>query len=85
MEEMGFFRKFKKPTDWCHPIVLVKKENGSSRPCLDHTHLNSAVKQEFYQLESVDKLWPNSVNVKSLPSLMQTRAIGKCLWRMKAN
>ncbi len=55
MEEMGVIRKVEEPTDWCHPIVLVKKDNGSIRLCLDLTRLNSAVKREFYQLESVDE------------------------------
>ena len=55
MEEMGVIRKVEEPTDWCHPIVLVKKENGSIRLCLDLTRLNTAVKREFYQLESVDE------------------------------
>ena len=55
MEEMGVTRKVEEPTDWCHPIVLVKKENGSIRLCLDLTRLNTAVKREFYQLESVDE------------------------------
>ena len=55
MEEMGVIRKVEEPTDWCHPIVLVRKENGSIRLCLDLTRLNTAVKREFYQLESVNK------------------------------
>ena len=55
MEEMGVIRKVEEPTDWCHPIVLVRKENGSIRLCLDLTRLNTAVKREFYQLESVDE------------------------------
>eukprot|EP00794_Sanderia_malayensis_P002352 gene2352-2708_t len=55
MEEMGVIRRVEEPTDWCHPIVLVKKDNGSIRLCLDLTRFNVAVKREFYQLESVDE------------------------------
>ena len=63
MEEMGVIRKVEEPTDWCHPIVLVKKENGSIRLCLDLTRLNTAVKREFYQLESVDETLANLESV----------------------
>ena len=55
MEKMGVIRKVEEPTDWCHPIVLVQKGNGSIRLCLDLTRLNKAVKREFYQLESIDE------------------------------
>ena len=55
MDKMGVIRKVEEPTDWCHPIVLVQKENGSIRLCLNLTRLNKAVKREFYQLESVDE------------------------------
>eukprot|EP00794_Sanderia_malayensis_P002412 gene2412-2781_t len=55
MEEMGVIRRVEEHTEWCHPIVLVKNDNGSIRLCLDLTRLNIAVKREFYQLESVDE------------------------------
>ena len=48
MEEMGVIRKVDQPTDWCHPIVIVPKQNGKIRLCLDLTKLNIAVKREFY-------------------------------------
>ena len=55
MEKMGVIRKIKEPADWCHPTVLVQKENGGIRLCLDLTRLNKAFKREFYQLESVEE------------------------------
>ena len=39
-------------TDWCHPIVVVKKPNGQLRICIDLTQLNKDTKHEFYELPS---------------------------------
>ena len=55
MMQLGVIKKVDEPTEWCHPIVLVRKENGGIRLCIDLTKLNDGVKREFYQLESVDE------------------------------
>ena len=52
---MGVIRKVDQLTDWCHPIVIVRKQNGKIRLCLDLTKLNLTVKFEFYQLQSVEE------------------------------
>ena len=39
-----------KPTDWCSPIVVVPKANGSVRQYVDLTKLNQAVPREVYQM-----------------------------------
>ena len=31
MEGLGVIRKVDEPTEWCHPIVIVKKDNGNIR------------------------------------------------------
>ena len=55
MEQLGVIRKVEEATDWCHPIVLVKKPTGELRICLDLTKLNVVSKRQYYQLESVDE------------------------------
>ena len=55
MVELGVIRKIDKPTDWCHPIVIVNKPNGDIRLCIDLTKLNAGVERELYHLESVEE------------------------------
>ena len=54
MKEMGVIKIVNQRTDWCHPIVVVKKPNGQLRICIDLTQLNKDTKREFYELPSVD-------------------------------
>ena len=54
MKEMGVIKIVNQPTDWCHPIKVVKKPNGQLRICIDLTQLNKDTKREFYELPSVD-------------------------------
>ena len=55
MEKLGVIRKIDKPTEWCHPIVVVNKPNGDIRLCIDLTKLNAAVERELHHLESVEE------------------------------
>ena len=55
MVEMEVIRKIDNPTQWCHPIVIVVKPDGSIRLCIDLTKLNAGVERELYQLESVEE------------------------------
>ena len=55
MEKLGVIKKIDEPTEWCHPIVIVPKPNGSIRLCIDLTKLNQGIQRELYQLESVDE------------------------------
>ena len=55
MLKLGVIEKVDQPTEWCHPIVLVRKSDNSIRICIDLTKLNTVTKREFYQLESVDE------------------------------
>ena len=54
IKEMGVIKIVNQPTDWCHPIVVLKKPNGKLRICIDLTQLNKDTKREFYELPSVD-------------------------------
>ena len=55
MVKMGVIKKIDNPTEWCHPIVIVSKPDGSIRLCIDLTKLNAGVERELYQLESVEE------------------------------
>ena len=55
MLQLGVIRKVDKPTEWCHPIVVVTKPNGDIRLCIDLTKLNAGVERELHPLESVDE------------------------------
>ena len=55
MQEWGVIKKIDKPTDWCHPIVIVLKPSGDIRLCVDLTKLNAGVERELYPLESIEE------------------------------
>ena len=54
METLGVISKIKKPTDWCLPMVVVPKQNGTVRMCVDLTELNESVQRECLLLSSVE-------------------------------
>ena len=37
-----------KPTDWCHPMVVVAKPKGGVRICVDLQKLNKQIKRPIY-------------------------------------
>ncbi|GKV21714.1 hypothetical protein SLEP1_g31668 [Rubroshorea leprosula] len=51
----GFVRKVNY-CEWVANPVLVKKENGKWRMCIDYTNLNNACPKDCYQMPSIDKL-----------------------------
>lgn len=55
MVKEGVITPIKEPTEWCAPIVVVPKPNGSVRLCVDYTELNKCVMRERFQLPSVDE------------------------------
>ena len=55
MVKPGVIEPVDEPTEWCHPMVLVRKPNGNIRVCIDLTKLNNQTNREFYELPSVDE------------------------------
>ena len=53
MEQLGAIEKVDQPTEWVNSIVIVEKEDGSLRICLDPKDLNRAVKREHFQLPDI--------------------------------
>lgn len=56
MVKMGVITPVDEPTEWCAPMVVVPKPNGSVRICVDYTELNRHVHRERYMLPAVDEL-----------------------------
>ncbi|XP_016184929.1 uncharacterized protein LOC107626541 [Arachis ipaensis] len=57
--EAGFIREVKYPT-WLANMVVVKKQNGKWRMCVDYTDLNKACPKDPYPLPSIDILVDSS-------------------------
>ena len=55
MEEIGVISPVIEPTDWCAGMLVVPKNNGSVRICVDMTKLNENVKRERHLLPSVEQ------------------------------
>nr|XP_025631186.1 uncharacterized protein LOC112724189 [Arachis hypogaea] len=53
--EADFIREVKYPA-WLANVVLVKKQNGKWRMCVDYTDLNKACPKDPYPLPSIDTL-----------------------------
>ena len=69
MEKTGVIRSVTEPTDWCSPMVAVKKKSGDVRICVDLKHLNKAVCREHYTLPSLDDIAPKLKNSKLFSKL----------------
>lgn len=55
----GIIKKVTEPTEFVHPIVLVRKPNDEIRICLDPQNLNKALMREHYELPTFDELIKN--------------------------
>jgi hypothetical protein len=56
MEKLGVIATVEQPTDWCAGMVVVPKENGKVRICVDLTKLNESVRRERHPLLAVDQV-----------------------------
>ena len=54
MASAGVIEAVDEPTDWCAPIVVVPKQSGDVRICVDLTKLNEAVRRENYIIPKVE-------------------------------
>lgn len=57
MEENDIIKRVTEPTDWVHPIVIIKKKDGNVRICLDPRNLNAAVKRHHYHIPVPEELF----------------------------
>lgn len=54
MQTIGVISPVDEPTEWCAPMVVVLKPNGSVRICVDFTGLNHHVLREWHPIPSVE-------------------------------
>ena len=52
--------------EWLANVILVKKENGKWRMCMDFTNLNKACLKESFPLSRIDQLVDSTVGYKLL-------------------
>ena len=52
--------------EWLANVILVKKENGKWRMCMDFTNLNKACLKESFPLSRIDQLVDSIVGYKLL-------------------
>ena len=55
LEKMGVVSRVQEPTDWCAGMVVVPKEGGRVRICVDLTRLNESVCRERHPLPAVEQ------------------------------
>ena len=56
LKEQKIIMEIHTPTDWCSPIVVVPKVNGTFRICVYLTKLNESVRREKFPLPTTDQL-----------------------------
>ena len=79
MENSGVIRKVDEPTDWVSSMVIVEKPNKTLRICLDLRNLNTAVKQENFQLPTIEEITSRMSGAKVFSKLDANH----CYWQLK--
>ena len=69
MESLGVIKKVEEPTDWCAGMVVVPKENGKVRICVNLAKLNQSVKGELHPLPAVDQVLAQLAGAKVMSKL----------------
>ena len=84
MLSLGIIEEVMDPTDWCAPMVPVKKKNKDQvRVCVDLKRLNKAVKRERYIFPTHEDITPNLVEQKYSPLSTLHVGFGKSRWMRK--
>ena len=56
MEALGVISCIEEPMDWCAGMVVVPKQSGEVRICVDLTRLNESVCRELHPLPAVEQI-----------------------------
>ena len=64
LEKLNVIQREDKPTDWISSLVVVRKQNGKLRICIDPKPLNNALKRSHYLLPTLEDLLPELTEAK---------------------
>ena len=64
MQSIGVISKIDEPTEWCAGMVVVPKQSGKVRICVDLTKLNESVCRENHPLPAVNQTLGQLANAK---------------------
>lgn len=56
MEQLDIIEKVDGPTTWCSPVVVVPKQKGDIRICVDMRRVNEAIIRERFPIPTVQDL-----------------------------
>jgi len=76
MENVGVITRIDEPTNWCVDMVVVPKQKGNVRICVD-LKMNESVCRKRLILPSVEKHWPRLGEESIFQSLMLTLDTGR--------
>lgn len=54
--KLGIIEKVNEPSPWVSPMVVVIKDNGDVRLCVDMRRANTAIKREYHMIPTLDDL-----------------------------
>lgn len=72
LEKKEILAKVEGPSDWVHPLVLVRKPNGKIRICMDPKYLNEAIKREYCTIETFEEIASKLVGASYFSTLDAT-------------
>lgn len=52
----GIIEKVNGPSPWVSPVVIVIKDNGDVRLCIDMRRANTAIRREYHMIPTLDDL-----------------------------
>jgi hypothetical protein len=56
LEKLKIIERVHGPSEWVHPLVIVKKDDDSLRICLDPLYLNKVIKREHCKLLTYEEI-----------------------------
>ena len=56
LKELDIIEDASGPTPWISPLVIVHKDNGSLRVCVDSRMINTAIERERYPMNTIEEL-----------------------------
>ena len=69
MAEMGLIQPIHEPTDWVNSLIIVEKQNGRLRLCLNTKDLNKAKKREHFKQPTAEEIFAQMNNPKYFTKL----------------